>query len=317
MKTWSLAVAGLGKVGQAFLELLPAHPQLKLVGVSDSTGVRIDQNGLTPQEVLATKKAGAYLASGNLLDCQPEVYLDVTPTSFDEPSLEHEVLRALRAGIHVVTAAKGPLVMDFSKLVAHSDLKNRRFPKLRFGAAIGAALPSYNVLRREFAGARIQKIEGILNITSQRILGDMASGLSFEQALQRAHATGSLERNWSLDVDGWDAAAKLLILCNASGLTEKTLADVEITGIRNLALERNAPHALLAVADFLGPKPTLRVSPQILPAQHPLARIKSNEQGLVITSDLHGELTMFGQSRGPTGTAASLLRDVLEVTSSQ
>ena len=87
--------------------------------------------------------------------------------------------------------------------------------QLRFSGAVGGALPTVNVGRRDLAAADIRRVEAVLNGTTQLILTLMAAGESFEGALEEAQRIGIAEPDPSLDVDGWDTANKLIIIANA------------------------------------------------------------------------------------------------------
>lgn len=153
------------------------------------------------------------------------------------------------------------------------------------------------------------------------MLGLMAQGQSYNAALAEAQRVGIAEPAPSLDVDGWDAANKLVILANAVLRRPTTLNDVAVTGIRGIgvadlqaARSAGGRVSLLAVAEMqAGGTYQLRVAPTALPAHHPLARLELAEMGIVYYSDIAGRTVATTLEDGPQGTAAAMLRDVIEL----
>jgi homoserine dehydrogenase len=182
--------------------------------------------------------------------------------------------------------------------------------------------------RRDLAGAHINRVEAVVNGTTQLILWLMTQGQGYEAALAEAQRMGIAEPDPDLDVDGWDAANKLVIIANAVLSFPATLADVEVTGIRGVSqAELQAARmaggrmSLLAVAqaqpdEASGGNPPayrLTVTPTALPADHPLARLESDEMGIVYHSDIYGRTVATTREEGPTGTGAAMLRDIIDI----
>ena len=196
-------------------------------------------------------------------------------------------------------------------------------PALRFSGAVGGGLPSINIGRRDLAGGQITRVEAVLNGTTQMILGLRARGMSFAQALAEAQRVGVAEPDAGLDVGGWDAACKLVILCNAVLRRHVTLADVSVTGIEGVTREslraawaHGGRMSLLAVAQAL-PDPTqgyrLSVAPTFLAPDHPLGRLGIDEMGIIYHSDIFGRTCAMSREDGPVGSVAAMLRDILEI----
>lgn len=347
IKTYRFILTGLGNVGRSFLEILPGQEQLlrqrygvslNLVGLADSSGAVYAPDGVDLAAVVSHKRAGQRLASLDLpgrrlpdslalvQQAEADLLLEATPTNLvdGQPGLDLTRI-ALQRGMHAVLGSKGPLVLAYGQLAALSDLKTRGRPALRFSGAVGGALPTINVGWRDLAGSRVERVEAVLNSTTQIILGLMTQGQSYEAALAEAQRFGVAEPDPSLDVEGWDAANKLVIVANAVLGYPATLADVAITGISEVSqAELQAAHAaggrlsLLAVAELQPAQPgayRLQVTPTALPADHPLAHLDLHEMGIVYTSDIYGRLTVTSAQRGPVGAAAAMLRDVLEIVS--
>lgn len=346
MKTYRFILTGLGNIGRTFLEMLLTQQQLlaerynltlQAVGVADSSGAIYAPEGLDVAAVAAQKKArrgvvelagpGQWRGDGLALveQAQADFLLEATPTNLTDGQPGLDMVRtALRRGMHAVLASKGPLVLAYQELAGLSDLTTPSAPALRFSGAVGGALPSINLGWRDLAGARIQRVEAAVNGTTQLILWLMSQGQSYEAALAEAQRIGIAEPDPSLDVEGWDAANKLVIIANAVLGLPTTLADVPVTGIGGVrADELQAARSvgervsLLAVAEAQGDVSSvayrLSVSPVRLAADHPLAHLQADEMGIVYYTDIYGRAVATTQERGPLGTSAAMLRDIIEI----
>jgi homoserine dehydrogenase len=335
-------LTGLGNIGRTLLEILAARQEayreryglrLRCLGVADSSGAAYDPAGLDMAAVAALKRAGRgvsalaqhdpALSGAALAGRDYDVLLEATPTNLrdGQPGLDM-VRAALRGGRHAVLASKGPLVLAYAELAALSDLAGPPgAPRLRFSGAVGGGLPTINLGRRDLAGAVIERAELVVNGTTQVILEAMAEGRSFEDALALAQSQGIVEPDPSLDVDGWDAANKLVIFANAVLGRPTTLADLSVEGIRGVGAEELraawAAGGRISVVGEAARRPDggydLRVAPRTLGPGHPLARLSSQEMGFVIHSDLAGRTTAAALEDGPVGTCQAMIRDLLDV----
>jgi homoserine dehydrogenase len=185
-------LVGPGRVGRAFLELAAGRPELTVAGVVRSRGPKV-------AELLEREEW--------------QVVADATPTDLATggPALVHARL-ALGRGVHFATAAKGPLVRGHRELLA---LAARTGAGLRFSAATGAGLPTVDTVEFALAGARVERIEGVLNGTSNFVLDRMAEGADHDGALAEACRLGIADGDGRQDVSGADTAAKLVAIANA------------------------------------------------------------------------------------------------------
>lgn len=345
IQRYRLILAGLGNVGRNFLGILQSQANLLrteyglefvVVGVADSGGALSNPLGLDIAELLAAKQAKRSVAS--LPDGQPgmsgtdlartleaEIVLEATPVNLKDgqPGLG-TVRAALERGISAVLANKGPLVLAYADLAEISDLAVQpvptRRPALRFSACVGGAMPTINIGWRDLAGARIERIEAVLNGTTQGILRMMEAGMPYAEALAEMQRRGLAETDPTLDVDGWDAANKIIILANAVLLRPTTLADVEVQGITKLstaelqaAAARGERIVLLCLAERSMGDFRFSVRPAALANTHPLARMGGDEMGIVYYTDIAGRLSVTSLERSPMPTAAAMLRDTIEI----
>lgn len=333
-------IAGLGAIGRGFMELvvsqeeiLAARHGLRLVpvGAADSSGAALSAAGLDPARIVAIKKArqgvATYPEAGRpglgvraaLAETEADLFIDATPTNLRDAEPGLGCIRdALGRGTTVVTAAKGPLVLAYDELMA---LAARSGARLGFSGTVAGGLPTVNLGRRDLAGSTVQRVEGIFNLTTNYILTAMAEeGLSYEEALAEAQRRGHAEADPSLDVDGWDAAAKLVIVANSVLRRPTVLADVEVEGIRNVTSRHLAQASrmgkvikLLAVAARVGDDYQLSVRPTALEAAHPLARLTAWQMGVRYSTDTMNTILAVIDEPDPLPTSAAVLRDVIEL----
>ena len=187
------------------------------------------------------------------------------------------VLRALRAGKHVITANKQLVAKHGDELF---DAAREAGVQLRFEAAVAGVVPVIRVIQESLAATRIERVLGIVNGTTNFILSEMAAtGASYESVLARAQELGYAEADPTEDVGGADAAAKMAILARLAFDTPVSLADVTYEGITEIqpddlsyAKELGLSLKLLGVAERRDEAISVRVFPCFLNADHPLAR---------------------------------------------
>ena len=335
---------GVGNVGRRFLELLVRKRdtlrdrlglELTLVGVADTSGVAICPTGLDPQQVVQLKAGGQGVAAcprwgrpgvsalEMVQTAEADLLLEASPANLKDgqPGLGC-IETALSRGMHVVTANKAPLVLAFPRLL---DLARAHGVQLRFDATVAGGLPAVNLGQRDLAAAEIHRLEGILNLTTNYILTRMAQdGLSYDEALAHARAAGHAEADPSLDVEGWDAASKLVILAHSVLGYPATLTDVAVEGITHVTAEtlRQATAEgkrvkLVAAAGRDGDRYRLSVRPIWLDADHPLAQLGPEQMGIVYYTDISGVISASIVEETPVPTASAMLRDVVDIYSWQ
>jgi homoserine dehydrogenase len=333
---------GAGNVGRRFLDLVESKGvtlrerlglDLALVGVADSSGIAVNPDGLPISEIVALKNEGRSVAehsqwgerTGSALEMvrtqDADLLLEASPANMDDgqPALGC-IEAALSAGMHVVTANKAPLVLAFPRL---TELARAKGVQLRYDATVTGGLPAVNLGQRDLAAAKIDRLEGVLNLTTNYILTRMAQdGLRYDQALSDAQAAGHAETDPTLDVEGWDAANKLVILANSVLGFPATLDDVDVTGITGVSDEMlEAATAdgmrvkLVATAEADGDGYSLSVCPRRLAADHPLAQLGPKQMGIVYHTDISGSISAAIVEETPVPTASAVLRDVVEIYS--
>jgi homoserine dehydrogenase len=339
-----ILLVGLGNLGRRFCDLLVEKgPQLEadfglrlvLVGAADSRGAAYDAGGLDPAQISYVKQAGGTVAdypgvgstrqSGADLVARREadVLCEASPVNLDqgaEPGLTH-VRTALRRGMHVVTPNKGPLVVAYQEL---HELAAKNGAQLRFDGTVAGGLPALYLGQRDLRGATVHRIEAVPNLVTGYILELLGDGLSWEKAIERARQEGTLEADPSFDLDGWDAAAKLVILVNAVMGIPAKIEDVDRTGITGVGMGdiREARGAgrvykLLATAERKPRnKVEMQVAPTLMPTRHFLASLGRKQMGVVYHTDIYGTIMAAIDEPTPVPSAATMLRDIIDIYAS-
>ncbi len=243
-----------------------------------------------------------------------DIVVEATPGT--DPA-RHLIAAALDAGKHVVTANKAVMATYGGEL---SALALAHGVELRHGASVGAAVPILELLDNALAGDRISSIEAICNGTTNFVLEQMqAHGATFQSAIEEAKRLGFAEADPSMDVDGWDAVFKLVILAAHAWGAGVEPGEVHRRGIRDIAVddlqradEIGGTVKLLARAVCDGGKVELSVEPAFLKlGEHPLADVGGSENGFLINSDLAGTTLLRGAGAGGDPTASAIVNDVV------
>ncbi len=331
-----IVLLGFGNVGQVLVRLLEENDRYRREGVSlrlDSVfdrggGVRVGEHSLS--SLLSTKQKDKTVTAlegavpirfDEALDAagQHAILVDtsVTDASSGGPGLP-PAQRALDEGISVVFASKGPLVVAYADLLRRARQSGAR---IGASAAIGIPLPSIEVGVLGARGAGLMRFRGVLNDTTNQILRDLESGISLEASVERARLEGTIEEDPALDLDGWDAAYKLLILARAIwdpslSLEASVTRGVSAIGRKELDEARSRRKRIRLIATgkrSSGGEVALETAPQSLSAEDPLYHLAPGEKAVIFETDTMGTITLKSSKGGPIATAACVVKDVLNI----
>jgi homoserine dehydrogenase len=331
IKPVRISIIGFGNVGGGVAEVIRRKREeiarkyglnIKIVGIADLRGIIVDENGLSEEAIMGLrtgdKKLGkkADMTSVDVIkEVEHEVMVEVTPTNIEdgEPGLTH-IITALESGKHVVTSNKGPLAVEYKKLM---ELAAKREKELRFEATVGGAMHLISFIKENLAGNAILSITGILNGTCNYILTRMAEeGLPYEHVLKEAQEIGIAEADPSKDVEGVDTAVKLVILANSIFDRYATCKDVEVTGITEitpdaLQLADDAGYVIKLIGE-VDREECLKVAPRLVPKDDPL-NVGGTMNVATIKTDLAGDITIIGKGAGPIEAASAILSDIISI----
>lgn len=332
-----LLLIGFGVVGQGLAQILQSKAaQLEqaqgfsatVVGVvTASKGSLFHADGLDIAGLLAAAKSGSFdaypegeglrrdlSASEMIAAGGAEVLVEMSPTNLEtaQPALAicHQ---ALDAGLHLALANKGPVALDYANLRAKARARGLQ---MRYEATVMAGTPTMQLAEEALAGCEIRSARGILNGTTNYMLTQMEGGLSYAEALAQAQELGYAETDPSGDVEGWDAAGKVLILANALFGSSLTMADLDVSGITQISAEDMAAaeaagerYKLIAGATPSGGS----VKALRLPLSDPLTSVAGATNAITLETDLLGDVTLIGAGAGQLETGGAILSDLLAI----
>jgi homoserine dehydrogenase len=332
-----VAIIGFGNVGQEFARLLLSKRDwlLRKKGLdvevlaiaTRSRGSLISKNAIDLGNVLEHLKDRGTLTEygpettmespiGVIQKCDADLMIELTTLNIEsgKPAIEH-IKAAFECGMDVITANKGPIAFAYHEL---RDMARSKGVHLRFEGTVMDGTPIFNLVEKTLPGCEILGLEGILNSTSNLVLDQMSGGRSMKEAVAEAQRKGIAEADPSLDLDGWDAAAKITALANVlmgadttpravdrKGVGEITKADVEVASAQGKKIK------LIASAWRDDGKVKLKVEPLRIGSEHPFWSVDGTSSALTLKTDLMGDLTIFERDPGITQTAYAVFSDLL------
>ena len=313
-----IGLLGLGTVGAGVAKILDSHRAL----LEERAGCRLtlaaiaDTDLTRPREGLDIARLPLTSDAGRVLD-DPTIQIVVELVGGLEPARTF-VLRALRAGKHVVTANKALLAHHGAELYAEA---RARGVTLAFEAAVAGGIPLIRAVRDGLPANRILSCFGIVNGTCNYILSKMTNeGLDFSVVLKEAQAHGYAEADPTFDIEGLDSAHKLQILAMLAFRTFVDLKDIHTEGIthvtaQDIAYARELGYRikLLAIAKASDGAVEVRVHPTMIPAGSPLAAVSGVFNAVFMTGDNVGDLMFYGRGAGQLPTASAVWSDALEI----
>lgn len=246
---------------------------------------------------------------------KPDVVFEASSLNAEtgEPAITH-IRTALTTGAHAVSANKGPVMHAYRELTALAHSKRLKF---YFESAMMDGAPVFSLFRSALPAIEIRGFRGVINSTTTVILEAMEAGKSFDEAIAEAQRLGVAETDPSADIDGVDAAVKVVEVVNVLMGGSLKLDDVVRRGIRGIA------RAELEQAESNGE--TLRlvsrarrqadgsivgsVAPERLKADDPLAHVHGTSLLIAFETDIFKELVISERDPGPEATAYGMLSD--------
>ncbi len=324
---------GLGTIGQSYCQLLENRKEdlltnygidSKIVAVADSKGVAIDEKGININDILSVKKNNKSVSDLSIGDksktsidlieeIDAELLVDATPTNIQDGEPSASLLEsAMKTKKNIITANKGPLALAFSSIIEKADYNN---VILKYSATVGGGTPILEFGRKCLEADRILEMHAILNGTTNYILTEMDDrGLSFQDALKEAQELGYAETDPTLDIDGFDAAAKLVIMSNLLLGKELVLNDLKIEGIRDItqkditkAKDNGNTIKLIASVNNMA-----KVEPVIISKDDPMS-VSGALCSVKFVSEFAGEEIIIGKGAGGMETASAMIRDLVEI----
>ncbi len=318
--TLQIGLAGFGNVGAGVYKNIEKNRHL----IQERTG----------RELVVRRIAVRDMAKARPMDLPA----DIVTTDLDELVHDEEidlvveliggterafdlVKAALENGKAVVTGNKALLAERGKELFAIAEKHGR---PIYYEAAVAGGIPIIKTVQESLIGNHIQSVVGIINGTCNYILTRMTeAGLGYEEALQEAQDLGYAEADPTLDVNGWDAAHKAVILASLSYGCWVPCEDIYVDGIENVKLadiefaERlGYTIKLLAVIQLHEESGAIevRVQPSLIANDHILASVKGVFNAILVQGDVVGETLFYGSGAGQDPTSSSVIADIADAT---
>ena len=341
MNRHDIALIGFGGVARALAETIRdrgddlAHElgfELRVVAITDlrlgslmvAEGIDLDAVlRMPPGETFAGRHGGTAAPQNDYVirNTTADIVVEATFTNpiDGEPGVSH-VRAALESGKSVTTTNKGPVALAAAEL---NRIAAEHGVQFAYEGAVVSGTPVLRFAEKTLSGLRINAVRGILNGTSNYVLGQMELGMSTEDAIAEAQALGYAEADPTADIEGSDVQLKVVVLANELLGAELTTADVRRRGIGQVT----AADIVQAAAEgkrwkLIGSAfrnaaggVTAAVEPVALPLADPLAGISGPTNAVSFETDMLGTVTVSGPGAGRIETAYALLSDIIAIDS--
>ncbi len=341
LRVYNLCFLGFGNVNRTLVRLLEDRRQelrehhgidFRITGIASRRLGRIAHaNGFDSAEVLAwaadaesgwsrTKVSSPQEPQPHdvrswLAAADADVLFEATSLNVEtgEPAIDH-TRAALEHAAHAITANKGPVVHAYREL---RDLAAAHGKRFLFESTVMDGVPIFSFFD-ELPAIHLHGFHGILNSTTNLILGEMETGMTFDDALKKAQALGVAETDSSHDIDGWDTAVKTAALITV--LMDHPIRPHQVArdGIRDLTPQalRNArrdgwPFKLVCRAKRVGDEVRASVQPEKVRATEPMARISGTSSYIYFETDIFPGLAITEENPGLYATAHGMLADFI------
>ena len=314
-KPLNIGVCGVGTVGLAAIRILQDQ-QATLLARSGQAMV-VSHVGARREH--PHHNYGEARVSRDVLDVARDPDVDVLVELIGGTTVAHDLIKlAIQQGKHIVTANKALIAEHGNELIALAEAAG---VQIRYEAAVAGGIPVIKVLRESLAVNAVTEVAGIINGTGNFILTEMSSkGRAFYDVLSEAQALGYAEADPTFDIDGTDAAHKLVILASLAfgiplsidapikqGIQEVAPADLEYAAsmgyrVKHLGIARRTEQGI-----------EMRVHPTLIPEHKQIAAVDGVLNAVMISGDVVGEVVLVGPGAGGAATASSVCADLVDV----
>lgn len=318
MKELNVALLGLGTVGSGVVKIIEENREQIKETMDKDINIRHilvrDKSRSRPINVSnyhLTEDVDEIL-NDDSIDIIVEVMGGVEPTV-------DWLKRALSQKKHVITANKDLLAVHLNVL---EDLAQENDVALKYEASVAGGIPIVNAINNGLNANNITKFMGILNGTSNFILSKMTrENTSFEDALDEAQRLGFAEADPTDDVEGVDAARKVVItsyltfnqVINLSDVDRHGISDVELADIK-AAETLGYKIKLIGKGTYEQGKVNASVAPTLISTAHQLSAVEDEFNAIYVIGDAVGETMFYGKGAGSLATGSAVVSDLLNVT---
>ena len=321
LKQINIGLLGLGTVGGGVAKIMHEHAQK----MSDTEGIQYRVSKIFVRDIEKSKAKHPGLPEDIQLttdfnDVINDPHIDIVVEAMGGTSFAADCIEsALRAGKHIVTANKDLVAIkrgqDLIQYAQHHQLD------FLYEAAVAGGIPILNSLRTPLASDKLFSVSGIVNGTTNYILTKMVEqGRGFDEVLAEAQALGLAEADPSGDVDGLDAARKIVILTKMAFGVTVDLDTIPVKGIRHVTAQDIQVASslgyvikLIGRANFEDGTVYAEVSPTLVPKTHPLSTVRNEMNAVFTEGAATGEMMFYGPGAGELPTGAMVVSDIMAI----
>jgi len=318
MKPVNIGMLGLGTVGSGVVRIVEGHQE----DLQRQIGTSVKISKIAVRSLAKTRKVSV---DPSLLTEDPwEVINDpnidvIVEVMGGVDRTKEYILSALDKGKHVVTANKDLMAQHGPEILAKAAEKRC---DVMYEASVAGGIPILRTLVEGFSSDRITKIVGIVNGTTNYILTKMTQeGASYTEVLAEAQKLGYAESDPTSDVEGYDAAYKMIILGSLGFHVHVSMDDLDIQGISSVSSEdiasaKRIGHTikLLGIAERQDDMVSISVQPTMIKDTHPLASVNGVFNAVYVYGQAVGETMFYGPGAGDMPTATSVVADLVAVS---
>ncbi len=318
LESLNIGVCGVGTVGLATMDILMR--QARVLEARSGKSMKLVHVGARREH--PDHDYGDARVSRDVMALAEDSEVDVLVELIGGTSAAYDLIkRAIQQGKHIVTANKALIAEHGNELIALAEASGVQF---RFEAAVAGGIPIIKALRESMAGNEVTEVAGIINGTGNFILTEMSTkGRAFDEVLAEAQSLGYAEADPTFDIDGTDAAHKLVILASLAFGVPLDIESPFKQGIDSLtpedldyAAEMGYRVKHLGIARRQASGIEVRVHPTLIPENKQLATVDGVLNAVVVTGSAVGELVLVGPGAGGPATASSVCADIVDIARS-
>jgi len=318
LDTLNIGVCGVGTVGLATMDILMR--QAEVLKARSGKSMKLVHVGARREH--PDHDYGDARVSRDVMALAEDPEIDVLVELIGGTSAAYDLIkRAIQQGKHIVTANKALIAEHGNELIALAEASG---VQIRFEAAVAGGIPIIKALRESMAGNEVTEVAGIINGTGNFILTEMSTkGRAFDEVLAEAQSLGYAEADPTFDIDGTDAAHKLVILASLAFGVPLDIESHFKQGIDSLtpedldyAAEMGYRVKHLGIARQQAAGIEVRVHPTLIPESKQLATVDGVLNAVMVTGSAVGELVLVGPGAGGPATASSVCADIVDIARS-
>lgn len=314
-KPLNIGICGVGTVGIATIEILQKQRETLL----SRSGRSLLVSHVGARREHTDHDYGDARVSRDVMDLALDPEVDVLVELIGGTSVAYDLIKlAIQQGKHVVTANKALIAEHGNELTALAESAG---VQIRFEAAVAGGIPIIKALRESMAANNLSEVAGIINGTGNFILTEMSTkGRAFDDVLSEAQALGYAEADPTFDIDGTDAAHKLVILASLAfgiplsidapmkqGIQDVSPVDLDYAAsmgyrVKHLGIARQTNQGI-----------EMRVHPTLIPEHKQIATVDGVLNAVMVSGDAVGELLLVGPGAGGAATASSVCADLVDI----